>query len=76
MPAIIGAVALEAVQLLRLPGRCVALVSAEVAEVGERMNELRRLDRPHVEDRQRSAPQPPKDASYGVTPACYESSSP
>ena len=49
------AVALEAVQLLRLPGRCVALVDSQVAEVGERMNELRRLDRPHAEDRQRSA---------------------
>jgi hypothetical protein len=36
---------LECVLLLRLPGRAVALVSAEVAQLGERMGELRRLGR-------------------------------
>jgi hypothetical protein len=34
------------VQLLRLPGDCRALVPAHVAELGERLGELRRLDAP------------------------------
>ena len=36
--------ALEVVQLLRLPGDRRALVDAETAELGERMGELLRLD--------------------------------
>jgi hypothetical protein len=48
----LGLVALEAVQLLRFPGRAVALVSREVAELGERMGELRRLDAEPDQDRQ------------------------
>jgi hypothetical protein len=38
--------ALEAVQILRFPGRAVALVTAETAELGERMGEMHRLDAP------------------------------
>jgi hypothetical protein len=38
--------ALEAVQLLRFPGRALALVSSEVAAVGVQMGEMRRLDAP------------------------------
>jgi hypothetical protein len=37
-------VALEAVRLLRLPGDHRALVSAETAELAERMGEVKRLD--------------------------------
>jgi hypothetical protein len=37
---------LECVRLLRLPGDCRALVSAEVAALGERMGEFKRLDSP------------------------------
>jgi hypothetical protein len=56
---------LEAVQLLRLPGRAVALVSAETAEAGERMGELRRLDAPPDPHRQAMgyAPRVPQSAT-------------
>jgi hypothetical protein len=43
---------LEVVQLLRLPGQCRALVPANVAELGERMGEFKRLDVPPDPDAQ------------------------
>jgi hypothetical protein len=49
-------VALEAVQLLRLPGRHVALVSRLTAELGERLGELRRLDAEHYADAEPERP--------------------
>jgi hypothetical protein len=64
-PAIITLVALECVLLTRLPGRAVALVSAEVATIGEQMGEMRRLDLPRDEDRQslRCAPRKPQNVT-------------
>ena len=53
---------LEVVRLLRLPGDCRALVPREVTELGERMGELRRLDRPQDPARPplRVRPVPPR----------------
>jgi hypothetical protein len=45
-PAILRNVALECVQLLRFPGQARALMSPEVAEIGVKMGEMKRLDPP------------------------------